>query len=243
MLAKTQGIVLKSFKFRENSLITDIFTSEFGLRSYIINSVFSKKGISKAAYFQPMSILDLVVYEKEERSLNRIQEIRPAHIFNQIPYDIVRSSISMFISEILRNVLKERSSNQALFNNVRSMLMELDQTTETLSTFHLYFLVRMFSDLGIYPHGDCDEPGVILDMREGVFTNVQPLHFDILDPPTSLHFYHLINKSGDLYLNNDFPKIVRRQLTEALIRYYQIHVHQFDELKTLPVLSQVLSLD
>src|SRR6185312_8583119 len=76
MLHKTKGIVLRTVKYAETSIIVSIFTEMFGLQSYLVNGVRtnSRKGSSKTGFFQPAAILDLVVYHHEPKNLERIKE-------------------------------------------------------------------------------------------------------------------------------------------------------------------------
>ena len=86
MIHKTKGIVLRTVKYGETSLVISAYTELFGMQSYLVNSVrvASKKGGSKAVFFQPASILDLVVYHNEFKNLQRIKEYKWAHLYAHI---------------------------------------------------------------------------------------------------------------------------------------------------------------
>ena len=86
MIHKTKGVVLKTVKYGETSVIVTIYTELFGLQSYIVNGVrkSSKKGPGKANLFQPANLLDLVVYHNELHNLQRIKEFKWAHIYQHI---------------------------------------------------------------------------------------------------------------------------------------------------------------
>src|SRR5690606_27448832 len=88
MLLKTRGIVFRSVKYSETSLIVDIYTEEKGLRKYIISGVRKARSSVSAGLFQVMSLVDIVGYEREGKDLNRLKEIRPAYIFRAIPFDL-----------------------------------------------------------------------------------------------------------------------------------------------------------
>jgi len=64
MLHHTEGIVLGSLKYKESSLIVKIFTNAFGMQSYVVNGVRSSKSQGKTALYQPLTLLDMVVYHK-----------------------------------------------------------------------------------------------------------------------------------------------------------------------------------
>src|ERR1044072_9918003 len=97
-LHNTKGIVLRTVKYGETSVIVTIFTELFGLQSYIVNGVRSstKKGSGKANLFQPSAILDLVVYHNELKNLNRIKEFKWDHLYNHILSDVKKNAVALF---------------------------------------------------------------------------------------------------------------------------------------------------
>ena len=98
MLQQTQGIVLKTFKYSETSLIVRIYTEKLGLQSYLINRVRHKKAKIKPALLQGLSVLDMVVYHRQNKNIQHIKELKLAYVFSAIPFDTVRSSIALFIA-------------------------------------------------------------------------------------------------------------------------------------------------
>jgi len=83
MLHKTKGIVLNYIKYSDTSIIAKIYTEAFGLQSYIVNSVRSSKAKNKIALFQPLTLLEMVVYHKNHQGLQRISEMRTAEPYLQ----------------------------------------------------------------------------------------------------------------------------------------------------------------
>src|SRR5688572_10155550 len=126
MLHKTRGIVFRFIKYGDSSIIVTIFTDLFGLQTYIVNSVRSKSAKGKIALFQPLTLLDLVVYYKENASIKRIKEVRCVHQYQTLQTDIRKSSIGMFINEILNKTVKEENHAQELFDFIFSSLIFLD---------------------------------------------------------------------------------------------------------------------
>src|SRR6186997_1907165 len=100
MLHKTNGIVFRFTKYGESSIIVNIFTGLFGLQSYIVNGVRSRTAKSRMALYQPLTLLDLVVYHRENANINRIKEVKCAHPFHSIFMDVKKSTIGMFILEV-----------------------------------------------------------------------------------------------------------------------------------------------
>lgn len=151
MLFKTRGIVVNYIKYRESSIITSIFTEEFGLQSYIVNSVRSKKSKNKIAYFQPLTLLDLVVYKNDKKNIQRISEFKNAHAYIDLPFNPQKSSISIFLSEVLSKSLSTEEDQKALFEFVFSAFIYLDITpTKEVVNFHLQFLFHLCFHLGVY---------------------------------------------------------------------------------------------
>ena len=116
MLVKTRGIVLSYIKYRESSIIAKVYTEQLGVQSYIINGVRKKGSGSRIALFQPFTLLDMVVYTSQKGGLTRISEYKSAYPFGSIPFDIRKSSILLFLAEIVSKTIKEEEENPQLFN-------------------------------------------------------------------------------------------------------------------------------
>ena len=116
-LHKTKGIVLRTVKYGETSIIVTIFTELFGVQSYLVNGVrtSTKKGTGKANMFQPAAILDLVVYHNELKHLNRIKEFRWGYIYQNILSDVRKNAVALFMVELLTKCLKQPESNPNFF--------------------------------------------------------------------------------------------------------------------------------
>lgn len=149
-LFKTRGIVLKSVKYGETSLIVTIYTELFGLQSYLVNGVRTATGRSsgKANLFQPTALLDLVVYHQDGRSLNRIKEFQWGHLYEHIFQDVTKNAVALFIVELLTHSLKQPEENHPLFQFTEDCLLHLDQATPgitaNLSLFFALHLTHFF---------------------------------------------------------------------------------------------------
>src|SRR6185436_8347298 len=115
MIHSTRGIVFRTVKFSETSVISKIYTEKFGMQSYIVNGVRSEKSKTKAALLQVMSMLDMQVYHHENRNLHRIKEMRPSYVFSSILFDPLRGSIGLFMMEVLNKCIHEEETNEEMF--------------------------------------------------------------------------------------------------------------------------------
>ncbi|MBU2047096.1 MAG: recombination protein O N-terminal domain-containing protein, partial [Bacteroidetes bacterium] len=108
MLHKTKGIVLKITDYAENSIIAKILTQKFGMQTYMINGVKKPKAKIRLNMLQPLHLLDMVVYHKPNGNMQRISDARSEPILQTIPYDILKSSLVMFINEMIYKSVKEQ---------------------------------------------------------------------------------------------------------------------------------------
>jgi len=145
-LHKTKGIVLRTVKYGETSVIVTLFTELFGIQSYLVNGVraSSKKGTGKANMFQPAAILDLVVYHNELKQLNRIKEFRWSIIYQHILTDVPKNAVALFMVELLTKCLKQPESNPDLFHFVEDCFLYLDNSSGTVTAnLPLFFALHL----------------------------------------------------------------------------------------------------
>jgi DNA repair protein RecO (recombination protein O) len=234
---KTKAIVISAIKFQEKSLIAKCFTLSHGLKTYFVRDAFStRKSSQKIAYFQPLTILEIEAVHKNKGTLENFKEIKIGTPFQTIHTDIVKSTIVMFLSEILHYSIQEEEKNESLFIFLETALFWLDQHDE-ITNFHLILMLEITKYLGFYPDvSDTDLP--FFEMNEGVFT---PFHG--LSALTE-HETNLFKKLIDLKFDNDqkvFHVIERQLLLKILIDYYSFHLDGFKRPKSLEVLKEIFS--
>nr|WP_294784085.1 DNA repair protein RecO [uncultured Flavobacterium sp.] len=237
MLVKTKAIVISSLKFQEKSLIVKCFTLSNGLKSYFVRDAFSsRKASQKIAYFQPFSILEIEAVHKNKGTLENFKEIKTAIPFQSIHTDIVKSTMVMFLSEMLHYSIQEEEKNEQLFLFLETALTWLDHHDE-ISNFHLILLLEITKYLGFYP--DLSEINLPhFEMNEGVFTLFQGASV------LSEHETNLFKKLIDLKFDNDqkvFHVIERQILLKIIIDYYSLHLDGFKKPKSLDILKEVFS--
>lgn len=239
MLIKTKGIVLHSLKYSENSIIIKLYTDNIGLQSFIIKSARSKKSRMKAGIFQPLSILDLVVFEGKKQGLHHIKEITSCSQFGHIPYDIKKSSVVFFIAELLYKSLHEEAPNKILFDFISEAVLTIDKTNERISDFHLLFMHELSRHLGFFPMNNYDSQNKIFNLMEGRFQERLPEHPYFADAELGPYLNILFSSSFSEFSSIRFQPSVRRELVRKILDYFRIHIHGFSELNSHLVLEEV----
>lgn len=240
MLVKTEAIVLGAVKYGDSSVILRTYSEEYGLLSFIAGGVRSKKGPVKASMTQVLSVVQLVYYSKAKGQLKRIKEASVPQPLQEVFYHPVKSSLAMFLAEILQHVIHEEEANQTLYRYLRRAIYELDELTEGLGSFHLKFLYRLTSYLGFQPE-DPLASRPYFDLLNGVYSKVEPMHAHYLNGTALLQWLNLHEVSSSFEGKAPFDLEQRRQLLDNLILYYRLHVKDFGKLRSLEILTEVLS--
>ena len=240
MLHKTRGIVFKTTDYGESSVIVQVFTEKFGLQSYIVNGAKKPKAKISRNMLQPLHLLDMVVYHKDTGNVQRIKELKNAPQLQSIPYDVIKSSVAIFLNEVLYKALKQQSADESSFDFIFSAIEWLDHQTEGLANFHLLFLIQLTRYLGFYPDRYLIGEADYFDLKNGVFSKYKPDTALYLSPPHTQNFTKLLQcsfeNSPQVKISNDD----RRYLIQKLLEYYALHIEGFGNIKSHVVLEEVL---
>ena len=147
MTYKTKGIVLNFIKFKESSIICKIYTESFGLQSYIVNGVRSSNK-TKMSLFQPLTILDLVVYNKSSANIQRLKEMKIDVIYMTNHTDIKKISVCIFLSELLSKILSNEPNQNEKFNFLYNSFLIYDSLEKNIKNFHIQFLLKLTKFFG-----------------------------------------------------------------------------------------------
>jgi len=244
-LHKTRGIVLRTVKYGETSLIVTLYTELFGIQSYLVNGVrtSSKRGPGKAVYFQPAAILDLLVYHNELKNLQRIREFSWAVLYSTIFSDIFTNAVALYMVELLQKTIKQPEPNPGLFYFIEDSFLHLDAAEgRVLANFPLFFILHLAGFFGFRIQDIYSEKNPIFDLREGRFVSEVPPYPQVLEGPLSFHTAQLLRvqqpkELQELALNQE----TRRALLQAFQTFYALQIPEFGEMRTFAVLQTVLS--
>jgi DNA repair protein RecO (recombination protein O) len=244
MIQKTRGLVMRSVRYGETSLVVTIFTELFGVQSYMVNGVrkLSSKGSTTAGMYQPAALLDLVVYHQDQKHLQRIREAGWSCVYRNLYSDVRKNAVALFMVELLQKCLRQPDPQPDLFYFTEDALRHLDEASATISAnFPLYFAVHLSHFFGFRMQDSYDETHSILDLREGEFVYQTPTHPEWAGNDLSMHISTLLktihpNDLQDIPMNRD----LRRRLLDMILLYYRLHSAEFGEMRSLPVLQAIL---
>lgn len=236
---KGRGIVLNSLKYGDSSLIVHLLTDVAGRQSFIVHGVKSGRGKgSKMALFQPLFALEFEGIESRHAEMHRFKEVQSGVLLTQTPYDVRRSTVALFIAEVLYRLIKESEPNPELFDYAWGSLIALDTIDEGVANFHLWFLANLSRLLGFYPDSEWVK-GCWIDIVEGKYTSIKPQHSLFLTPEyselmrdfTECNVQHL----GEIGLNRS----QRVEFLASLLKYYSYHLDSIKSVQSIEILKEV----
>lgn len=239
MMVKTQVLVLKMIKFGDNKFIVDFFAEELGKVSVVAPISSSPRARFNRSLFQPLTILDVEIDFRQNKSLHNLKSATLAYPYKSIMIEPVKMCILMFLAELLTAVTKNEPKNYPLFNYVKASLLWLDEKQGGISNFHLVFMMRLVKFIGFTPNIDDYSIGDYFDLRSGSFCASVPYHADVLNPTDAAKVKTLLRMNYDNMHLFVMTRTDRSRLIAVLVKYYSIHIPNFPELKTLDVLPSL----
>ncbi len=239
MLITTRGIVVRTVKYSETSVICDVFTEKMGLQTYIVSGVRKKNARIGSSLLQVMSLLEIVAYHQENKTINRTKEIKPAYVYSDIPFQLHKSAVGIFMAELVQKTIKETTPNQELFDYIWNAFMYLDLTNESVANLHLVFMTQLAEFLGFMPGGDYEAKASFFDLKEGVYTLEEPLHTYTLTFNQSDLLHQLSETSLTHAHEIELTRLIRQKILDRLIQFYQHHIDGFKTLNSHEIFKEI----
>ncbi|WP_340077078.1 DNA repair protein RecO [Leptobacterium sp. I13] len=238
MLITTKAIVISALKYGDNSLIVKCYTEIAGIKTYLLKSILSsRKGKIKAAYFQPLTQLEIVANHKNKGTLEYIREVKISCPYHHVHTDIKKNAIALFLSEMLNAVLQEEEKDKALFIYLEEALQWFD-ANEEIANFHIVFLLNLTKYLGFYPDVSNSEYPYF-DLLEGAFT--KRLSLNSITGEELKTFNQALGIIFDDINTIKLTKTSRQSLLNVIINYFRLHLQEFNKPRSLSVLHEVFS--
>ncbi len=239
MIVATKAIVFSAIKYSEADLIVCCFTEIAGIKNYLLRNVLkSKKGKLKASYFQPLTQLELIADHRNKGSLEYIKEAKVYFPYQSLHTDIVKSSVVMFLAEMLKNCIREEETNKSLFLFLEDSFNWLDEN-QSIANFHIFFLMQLSMHLGFYPDAsNIDED--YFNIMEGNFQTTNTSNY-CLNGPQIENFKKFFDITLETLQTVYLSKKERQKLLELILSYYSFHVQGYQKPKSLAVFNQIFS--
>lgn len=236
---KARGIVLHTLKYGDSSMIAYLLTDVGGRRSYMVHGVGSSKGRSaKMGLFQPMFPIEFEGLESTRSQMDRFKEVERGFVLQTLPFDVRKSTISLFMAEVLYRLVKECEANTQLFDFVWSSVEALDALDEGVSNFHLWFLSNLSRFLGFYPGNEYVD-GDFFDIKEGLYCPTPPQHQYFMTMENARIFNDFI-ECNVIYLSEiGLNRGQRVEFLNSLLLYFGYHLDSVSSIKSIDILKEV----
>lgn len=231
MTESTNGICLHHYKYSESSVIVKIFTEKFGLKSYIMKGVRSKKSKNKLNLLHSLNIVDLEVSNNDKRQIQYIKDIDNTNTFCSNNFDIYNRFISLFISEVLLRVLVESERSQPMYNFVMKTIFLLNNEKKISKNFSIVFLIKLSGFLGFYPNTE-NSKKKFFNLDNGEFSDKHSSYY--LSDDNKKYFSQLLNNH-----EVEIPHNFRKNLIHCLQKYYSLHHYNIQNLKSYDVIESL----
>jgi DNA repair protein RecO (recombination protein O) len=243
MLHNTKGIVLRVTKYGDTSIILTAYTELFGLQQYMVKGVrvTSKKGANKGVFYQPAAILQMEVYHSPMKQLQMIKDVNWDFVYQNIYSDVLRNAVATYIVEVLQQTMQPEPHPE-LFYLIEDTFKQLDKGGPHLvGNLPIYFLIHLSQTMGFGLQGKYSISTPVLDVREGQFVTSTPTHPYFLEGAEAqtastflqVQFY---NDLDNIVLNG----LQRKKILELFQLSLSWHYKKFSEIKSLPILQEVL---
>lgn len=236
---KSQGVVLHTVKYGDTSLVVYMLTKSMGRQTYLVQGVRSSRGKgNKAALFQPMFVLDYEGIETPHSQMHRLKDTRSLFPMSTIPFDIRKSTISLFMAETLYRLIREIEPNSSLFDFVCNSVQALDAMESGIANFHLWFLVKLSYFLGFYPANEYRLDSWF-DIKEGCFVESLPDHRMVLSQHESRILHEMMRVDfADLH-SVELTRSSRSEFLSSILNYFGYHFDAVHNIQSINILREV----
>jgi DNA repair protein RecO (recombination protein O) len=234
MLVSTKGIVLHKTKYKDTSLIVNIFTEQYGLLAFLVKGAFSKKSKINYSYFAPLSLLELH-FNSRKSDILFLTECSHYKHFQRIPFDILRNSISHFYWEIIQKSLCHSNEDVTLFRFLEKSILELDAEQISTADIHIRFIVEFSKYLGFAPKENYSDKDCYFNLQNASFINIYYDTGDFLSKEAAFFLYQILSHNYS-YIPS---KSVRLELLHFWINYLKYHIEGMQNIHSLEVLTDL----
>ena len=260
-----RGIVLRTVKYGDTSLIVDLFTESRGRQSFMTSTMRAKRSVRSVSFWQPLSMVEFSAeLLPNGGKLPRPSDVRTYYNYIDLPFSPIKSTLALFLAEFLSAALREEKENTPLYRYIESSLQWLDlaDSPASIANFHLAFLMHLSRFIGIYPNLDVSgnlnpnpnsqlstlncqlstvNSQLYFDLLAGTYCDRQPSHAHFLRDEEARVLPVLFRMNYPTMHLFRLSRRERQRILHVLNEYYRLHVPGFPELKSLEILQELFS--
>jgi len=152
MIRKAEGIVLRTFDFRETSRIATFFSKDYGKIRGILKGI--RKDHKKfGSNLDKFSVNDIVYYWHANSDLHLVGQCDLKEFFFPIRQDLKRSIAAQYILELVDAIMPLEEENEEVYQLVMNFLRTL-QTIDDINKLVHIFQIKILYLSGFQPHLD-----------------------------------------------------------------------------------------
>lgn len=243
MYIKSEGIVLRAVKYGDNSLIVDVYTLYNGCLPFLVRLPKGKKGSVRRLMFQPLTQIQFDADIRPRSKMYYFKEVGLGVAYHDLPLNIYKVTIALFLSEFLSHVLPKEGRNEPLYEFLKYALEWLDGCSGDFSNYHMVFLIKLSLFIGFFPNAGNYHRGDTFDLLNGCFSSIAlPVPGQVLSAYQARFVVPLLQMNFDTMHHFRFNHAQRTLILEVIMDYYRLHVPGFPSLKSLAVLKEVFGL-
>lgn len=234
MLSKTRAIVFRNTNYSESSVISKIYTREFGLRSYMFKGIRKGKSAIRPSMIQPLNIVDMDVYYRPNSNINSVKDLKPTLLLFDTQENMSKKSVALFMLEVLNQCITEEECEEELFDFIEAEIIDLENSI--LSPLKpITFMLELANHLGVIPNGNHSETTPYLCLEQGRFVRDIGLH------TASLSVSSLLSELKNRNSVTQVDGAIRREALNQISKYYQYHITKNKKLNSTEILAELLS--
>lgn len=191
------------------------------------------------ARLQPLNLIKFSFNENSNKELVYLREPELEIPYTSIHQRVDKSSIVLFLAEVLYKAIREETKNITLYSYIKNSLLYLDQSA-SCTNFHLVFLIKLSTFIGYMPSLSKSKDQQFFDIQEGNLTSNEPLHQYYFSEQNSALMHSLSGMNFDDCEQLKIAKKVRFNFLCDLLNYYRFHMEGMGEIKSHEVLQTVL---
>lgn len=234
----SRGVVLNTLKYGERGLVVQMLTSEFGRQSYMVQGLGGRSRNSKMALFQPMFALEFEGLASPKMQMHRFGDVHSGIVLQSLPFDVKKSTIALFMAEVLHRLVRESEANELLFDFVWGSVEALDLADEGVANFHLWFLSNLCRFLGFSP-GNEYMPDGWFNIAEGLFTEDMPPREYRMSQQNALILRDMLECDVRYLAEVGLNRHQRVDFLAALLAFYSYHLDTINSVQSIKILQEV----